>query len=168
MREKRFLKNQKGFSFVEMIVYLSLMTVITLVIVQSIVIVLKSNKESFNSNMIENSAVSVLERVKRESRRAKSIDVENSNLANGILQFNILLEDEATSTSKVMLNGGSVDVYEGGIFSGPLTSSGAEVSFLSFKQIKTEKSEAIKTIITVKSGEKVETFYSTEILRGSY
>lgn len=161
-------RNKKGFSLVEMIIYLSLMTIITLVIVQSIVIILRSNKQSFNNNVIENSAVSVLERVKRETRRAKNIDLINSNLANGDLQLNVLLDNGSTSTVKIIQSDGKVNVYEGGVFSGPLTINGVNVTSLSFKQIQTEKSEAIRTTLVINSGDKTGTFYSTEILRGSY
>lgn len=162
-------KSERGFSLVEMIVYLSIMTIIALVIVQSVTIVIKSNKESFNNNLIENTAVSILERVKRETRRAKTIDSEESSLANGIVQLNIVTNEQSTSSIKVALQGdGSVFLHEDNIFIGPLTVSGAEVTQLSFKQIITEKSEALKIVMTIKSGDKTETFYSTQILRGSY
>ncbi len=158
----------KAFSLVEMIVYLALMTMISLVIVQSIVTVIRSNKESFNNNLIENSAVSVLERIKREAGRATSIDLVNSNLQSGVLQMIVALEDDSTSTVKFILQGGVVNIYESGVLSGPLSMSGAEVSALKFNDIKNAKSEALRTVLTIKSGLKTETFYSTEILRGSY
>jgi len=162
-------KKGKGFSLVEMVIYLSIMTVITLVIVQSIVIILRSNKQSFNNNVIENSAVSVLERIKRETRRAREVDLLNSNLSLGQLQMNVFEEDGNLSTAKIVLDEhGKVEVYEGGTLMGPLTVSGATVTTLSFTLIQTEKSEAIRTTLVIKSGDKTGTFYSTEILRGSY
>jgi competence protein ComGF len=162
-------KSTSGFSLIEMLVYLALMTMISVVIVQSIVVVLKSNKESFNNNVIENSAVSVFERIKRETRRAKEVDLVGSNLTNGQLQMNVIQPDDSISNIKISLAGnGAVNIYETGVLSGPLTISGAEVTTLIFKQIKSGKSEAIRTEMTIKSGIKSETFYSTEILRGSY
>ena len=73
-------KNIQGFTLVEMMIYLALMTVIAVVIVQSIVVVLKSNRKGFAESNLRNAAYSAFERMVREIHASDSIIIASSSL----------------------------------------------------------------------------------------
>ncbi|MFH1455081.1 MAG: prepilin-type N-terminal cleavage/methylation domain-containing protein [bacterium] len=162
-------KDNFGFTLVEMLIYVALMTLITLVIVQALIVVLKSNRGSFAEVNLRNSGYSAMEGMLREIYSSESID----QVSGGILQMkqnsgaNIV--KFATSSSSVL------NFYEGAgtpILVGPLTSKNILVKSLIFTQINTGKSLAVriqmKLETTVNEQTKGEWFYGTAILRGSY
>lgn len=163
----RFKKNNKGFSLVEMIVYLAIMTIITTTLVQSFVVVLKSNRNSFVDSIIRNSAYSIMENIIREARASSDVNTCSSNLLsftqknNNIVSFSI--SDGVVSFSEGITTQ---------INKGPLNNSDIKVSNFSCNIINTLKSKAVKFKIdlsaTIDGQQKTESFYSTVILRGSY
>ncbi len=165
------LKKQKntGFTLVEMLVYLALMTVITLAVVQSVVVVLKSNRNSFAEINIRNSGYSAMEGMLREIHLSESID----QVSGGVLQMK---QNTGTKIVKFATSSSSVlNFYEGigtPTLVGPLTSKGVLVKSLIFTQINTGKSFAVriqmKLETTINNQTKSEWFYGTAILRGSY
>ena len=175
--KKVFPKNNKGFSLVEIIIYLAIMVVIALAVVQSIILVVKSNKQSFVSNNIKNSAVSALEEMTRDIRNATSIDLASSTLkaANGRLQLNSTdtFGNQKVTTfylrsNVLMINASS----SSGVLAGPITFSGTKVLSLKFIPITTQSSSAVKIEMVIESNNQGvvedQNFYSTTILRGSY
>ena len=162
-------KNIKGFALVEMIIYLAIMVLITLVVVQSIVVVFKSNNQSFLSNSISNSAITSLEKMTREIRNARSVDSPSGSIlqltsvdASGNSQNSIFYVDPITS--RLMASSSNV--------SGPLTSSNVIVTSLKFTPITTSSSKAVKIEMTISGNNQTtvesENFMTTVILRGSY
>lgn len=152
-----------GFSLVEMLVYLGIMVVITVILVQSFIVVLKSNRVSFADSVLRNSGYSIMENIIREVRSSKDI----GQCSSGVIQ---LIQD--INTISFSIDNNLLKLSEGGVDKGFLNSKGTEVSSLSCNQINTGKSKAmkIKLILNTNIGgqEKSELFYSTVILRGSY
>ncbi|MFA6227347.1 MAG: hypothetical protein WC631_02645 [Candidatus Paceibacterota bacterium] len=176
MRESS-LKNNTGFALAEMIVYVAIMTVITAVLVQSIITVVKSNKQSFASNSIKDSAITSLEKMTREIRNAESIDLVNSslNVTNGILQINSKDSSGNPEIIRFYLQSNILMINASSSINtlfGPLTSNNIKVSNLKFIPIITPVSSAVKIEMTLENNGKdfvkTEDFYSTVILRGSY
>lgn len=172
MKFGKFKKNNKdknGFTLVEMLVYLAIMIVITLVITQSLMVVLKSNRDSFAEISLRNAGYSAMEEMLREIHLSESID----QASGGILQIkqnggtNII---KFATSSNLVLN-----LYEGqgaSVLIGPLTSKDVIVKNLIFTPINTGKSLAVRIQIqletAVEGKARDEWFYSTGILRGSY
>lgn len=164
---KNKIKNNRGFSLVEMIVYLAIMTIITTTLVQSFVVVLRSNKNSFVDSVIRNSGYSIMENIIREARKSNNINTCNSS----VLSFT----QENNNIVNFSINDGIVDFSEGissQISKGPLNNSDIKVINFNCNIINTENSKAIKFKIdlstTIDGQYKTESFYSTVILRGSY
>jgi type II secretory pathway component PulJ len=172
------IKNKKniptgGFTLVEMMIYVFLMTIITVVITQSLIIVLKSNRTSIAEVNIRNSGYSAMEGMIREIHSSDSID----QASGGVLQMK---QNGGTNivkfaTSSLASASTTLFFYEGASNPpavGPLTSKGIIVKSLIFNQINTGKSLAVRIQIqlstTVNGITKNEWFYSTAILRGSY
>ena len=162
--------NNLGFTLVEMMIYVALMTIITLVVVQSLIVVLKSNRTSFAEINLRNAGYSAMEGMLREIYASDSITT-----ASGILQMN-----RGTNIVKFATSTGSASTtlyyYKGTSEPlppvGPLTSKNIIVKSLIFTKISTGKSYAVKIQMgletTVNGITKSETFQSTAILRGSY
>jgi len=165
-------KKIKGFTLVEMMIYLALMTVIAVVIVQSIVVVLKSNRKGFAESNLRNAAYSAFERMVREIHASDSIIIASSSLLQ-LNQSNPTVNFVQFSTS----GDGRLNLSEGGsistlLYLGPLISKDVVVKSLIFTPINTGKSQAIRIQMnlttTVDGQTKSEWFYDTAILKGSY
>jgi prepilin-type N-terminal cleavage/methylation domain-containing protein len=166
-----FFKNNKtkGFTLVEMIIYLAIMTVLTLVITQSLVVVLKSNRDSFAEISLRNAGYSAMEEMLREIHLSESID----QASGGILQME---QNAGANIVKFSTSSNSVlNLYEGQgttVLVGPLISKDVLVKNLIFTPINTGKSLAVRIQIqletAVEGKARDEWFYSTGILRGSY
>ncbi len=163
-------KNKKtGFTLIEMLMYVALMTIIILVIVQSITVVLKSNRSSFADINIRNSGYTAMEGILREIRSSET--VEQASM--GILEMK---QDNLTRVVRFSTSSeGTIDFYEGSDVPnivGPLTSKGVFVKNLIFTKINTGKSFAVRIEMELETNVndiyKSEWFYGTAILRGSY
>jgi len=165
-------KNTQGFTLVEMMIYLALMTVIAVVIVQSIVVVLKSNRSGFAESNLRNAAYSAFEGMVREIHASDSIIIASS----GLLQLNQsnptvnVVQFSTSSDARLNLSdGGSTSTLS---YLGPLISKDVVVKSLIFTPINTGKSQAIRIQMnlttTVDGQTKSEWFYDTAILKGSY
>ncbi len=168
------IKQQKiqGFTLVEMMIYLALMTVIAVVIVQSIVVVLKSNRKGFAESNLRNTAYSALEGMVREIHASDSTIIASGSLLQ-LNQSNPIANVVQFSTS----SDARLNMYEGGSTStlsyfGPLISKDVIVKNLIFTNINTGKSQAVRiqiNLTTAVDGQtKSEWFYDTAILKGSY
>ncbi len=168
-----------GFTLVEMLIYLVIMTVIMVALVRSLVIVFSSNRASFVDSNLRNSAYSAMENMIREIRGSQSIDAVNSVLypsQSGVLQLNqvdasgnpYIVRFSISSSLALNLSEGSAAPA----LVGPITSNGTKVINLSFAKINTGNSQAVRIQIglsaTVNGQTKSQQFYGTVILRDSY
>lgn len=160
-------KKNKGFSLVEMIVYLAIMTIITITLVQSFIVVLKSNKSSFIDSVIRNSGYSVMENIIREVRESKDINTCSSSLVSLIQEDNNIVNFSVSDGVMTLSEGVGTQINKG-----TLNSSDIKITNLNCNIINTIKSKALKIKIDlsteVNGQNKTESFYSTIILRGSY
>lgn len=159
-----------GFTLVEMLIYIALMTLITLVMVQSFILVLKANRTSITEVNIRNSGYSAMEGMLREIYASDGIYTTSA----GVLQ---MTQSGGTNNVKFATSSSNIlNFYEGAsnppTLVGPLTSKDIVVKSLIFTPIYTGKSSAVRIQMqlstTVNGITKTEWFYSTAILRGSY
>ncbi len=161
-------KRVGAFTLVEMILYLALMSIIALIIVQSLVAVLKSNRGAFADINLRNAGYSAMEGMLREIYSS-----DNVTTAAGTLSMtqstNIILFATSTQASTTLFLSEGVGTP---VTVGPLTSKGVVVKSLTFTKINTGKSQAVriqmKLETTVNGVTRSEWFYGTGILRGSY
>lgn len=168
------IENKKGISLIETLVYVTILTLVSVLIVSALSSLGKSYRSMRQAESIERTAQIVLERVGREVRGASSIDTAASvfNNDNGSLTINTEDDDGSPTTIRFYLSDDSVWIEEGGIEEGPLSPSDVTITSLIFYRISTAESEAVKVEMEVSSGEgagvRVKKFYSTITLRGSY
>lgn len=160
------LKKNKGFSMAEMLVYIAIMTVILLVIVDIILVVSKSNKQSSAYNSVKDSAIFGLEKIIKETRLSTGINFEQSvfNSSSSVL----VLNSDDSKLVKFYLDNGLVTIDIDGEYFGRATYSDTFVSSLKFIPIDTGSSQAVKIEINIGAETISESFYSTVVLRNSY
>jgi hypothetical protein len=155
------------------------MAIITIVLVQSIVVVVSSNRTSFIESNIRNSGYSAIESIAREIRSSQSIDFSGSVLypsTAGVLQLNQFDVDGDPITVKFATTSNkTLNLYEGQgtpTLVGPITLDGTRVLKIIFTPIDTGSSQAVRIQLQMEAGVgdkvKSEWFYNTIILRGSY
>ncbi|MDD5050304.1 MAG: hypothetical protein PHV93_01000 [Candidatus Pacebacteria bacterium] len=165
---------KRGTTLVEALIYIFILVLLLLVIVDALV----SFSHSFNmlqsGRDVENSAIASFERITREIRDAKSIDVAQSSFGSspGQLFLNTTDANGNTETIQFYLVGQALHVKENGTDEGALTRSSVRVTSLIFQHISTSLSEAVKISMTIESGSatsyKSASFYDSATLRGSY
>ena len=169
---KKYNYNKKGISLVETIIYLAIFTIVSILVINSFVTVMSSFVTTRTNRDILESGINSLERISREVRQAKSIDVVNSDFTNGILQLNSTDSVGNPTVIKFSKNGDQLDAYKDGSLVGNLLNQDIIINSLIFRRISTSQSEAVKIEMTLQDtrgkNHKMKNFYDTVILRGEY
>lgn len=172
-KTKKSKNNKRGFELVEMIVYVAVLTIFSLIIVQTIVAMSQSLREIRVARDISSSASLSMERITRELRTANDIDSAQSVLNDNPGKLMLLTTDISGTAQTVsfFLENGSVNLYENDILTGSLTSGRASTTKLIFRSLSNGKDKAVKVEMTIASMRgsyyRTENFYSTVILRNS-
>ena len=170
----RAREDMRGFSLIEALFYVVILSFALLAVMQTLLVVTKSYGALRNVQRIEQEAVISLERMMRGIRDANGIDDAGSVF--GAHPGKLLLQSTTASgtptTVEFSLNAGHLVLREGGITVGFLTSTTTNVSNLVFRKITTARSAGVKIEITMRSGTttsaRTENFYATAVLRDSY
>jgi len=173
-KSKQFKKTSKGFTLVEMIIYVTFVAVISVIATNSIITMSNTFSNLRVTRDINNTATVAIERVVREIRRAYDIDQANSSFGAhpGRLTLNTTASDDSDTTVEFYVSSGRLRVKTGGVDAGPITSKNITVDNLLYDLITTSNTTAVKIEmqVTATNGsiQKTETFYNTVALRGSY
>ncbi len=166
--------HNRGFSLVETIVYLALFVMLSVVVIHALVTTVKLFVEIRTNRDFVDSGYIAMERMTREIRGATSVDTVNSTLGTspGVLQLNTTDDAGVAKTVKFVTSGGVLQLYENGTLSGALIGQNSTVTSLTFTQITTTKSKAVKVHLTIEdtrnSRNPTESFQDTIIMRRSY
>lgn len=164
---KNLIKN-KGYSLIEVVVYIAVFSLISVVVVNSFIVSFSTSKTAFAKRNLLEAGNSAMETMTREIRGSESVVDANSTLgANpGILEINNSI---TSRTVKFQINSGSLDIYENTVLQGSISGSKVSISSLIFRKIITTSGEAVKIEMTLlDSLGRTVNFYNTVILRGSY
>ena len=164
--------NQKGFSIMEMLIYLAILALMLWVIANILNSMIQTERVASSSRVVENAAIFGLERIVRETRDATSVGASSVlDLNPGVLVLSGTDINGGAKTIEFFISLGALHIKENGVDKGALTESKAIVTDLVFSVLSNPNSKSVKTVMTVESGTsttyKKETFYSTTILRGS-
>jgi hypothetical protein len=161
------IKNYKtGSSLIELVFYIALFAVLSLVVINSMITMTKSFKETSIQVGLMRGA-DVMERMSREIRRATSI--------NSISSDNLILNTRdgagVAKTLQFLLSGGNIQLIDNSVLIGNLNTSNTTITALTFSQIVTTEGNAVKVSLTIQSNidtSRSETFYNTVVLRENY
>jgi Tfp pilus assembly protein FimT len=169
-----YKQTNKGYSIVEMLVYLAIFTTVSIFIINSMIVVLGSFATTrTNRDLLESGSIT-MERISREIRQSKSVDIVNSTLGSspGVLQLNSTDSAGNAMIVKFIVSSGALNLYENGTSIGNLLGQNVSVSSLIFRRIATTNGEAVKIELTLQDtyskNNQSQNFYNTIILRGEY
>ncbi len=166
----------RGMSLIELLVYMSMLVLLLGTIVQSVLMITTNYRAVRNTREIEDSAISVLDRITRVARSSDSINAASSTfqISPGAVTFIATdLTSGQSTTTRFFVSGDKLYVSENNINQGPLTNESVKVIGFTLYQITTSNSVALKIELSLLSDEATpavisKNFYSTVILRGTY
>ena len=164
----------KGFTMVELVVYIGMFALISVVLVNSLMSTIRISNELRAARDINDSAVSVMERLTRDLRGGTQIDLVNSSFgANpGRLTFQTLSASGTAMTVEYYVSTSTLLVKENGVVRGSLLSSRTKIDGLVFYYVSSGATTGVKTELHLRSVRggisDVDHFYNTTILRGTY
>jgi len=157
----------KGYTLIEILFYISIFAIFSIVVINSMITMTRSFKETAIQAELKQGE-DILKKIAQEIRSAYRID----EISASALEIETLDEDGDERDVDFLLFGTDVRFLERDIFIGNLNSPNLEVTGLSFTEVETINSAAIKISVSVKSKRdtqnRVVNFYDTVILRGSY
>lgn len=162
---------QKGFSLVEMIIYVSILSLVMFVVVNTFISFGGTYREVRMHRAIDTSALTSLERMTRDVRGATNIVINQSTLGStpGVLVLNAV-DGAVSTTTRFYVDDGVLKVDVNSVYSGPLTLTQTSVTSLSFNRLVSTSSEAVKIDMTLQyvygSTTKTKNYHTTVILKG--
>ena len=165
----KFKKKNKGYSLVEMIFYIAIFTMLSIVVINSMITMMKSFKEVSIQREITQGA-QIMERISREIKGAKAINsIVN---VNGDIKLDTKDDSGNNKLIEFVLTNYNIRLLENSNYIGDLNSHNIKVTALTFTQITTIKGQAIKIVLTISSNHDSKNrnyhFYDTIVLRGNY
>lgn len=165
------LKNNKkaAFTLVEMLVYIAILVVITIVTMHAVMKYSKLISNTQARTQLVEVAHGSLERLVREVRNADSVNTFQSDLEKATSTLSLIAEDyttviTGTSTSLMIARNGGLEL--------PLTSEDVSLEAFYVYHYTTLNTEAVRFVVTLSasstSGTIEETFEAFSTLRGSY
>jgi hypothetical protein len=164
----------KGISILETIVYVGLFSAVSLIAVSSLFQTIKAFNDLRISRDIDDSAVQIMERITRDIKSARSVDLTNSTFGSspGRLTLNTVNASGTPMTVEFYVSGTQIYVKENNVEIGSLMSSKTKIDALVFYYINTGKTYGVKTELRVSSSRSStrdsDPFYDTSMMRGSY
>lgn len=164
-------KNSTGYSLVEMLIYVAILSLVSIVIINMLLSFTQSYRIVTALRIAEHSGIDSMERMTRDIRAASSVNTANSTLGSnpGVLTLNSTVNGSATVT-KFYLQNGILKLDVNGSYFGPLTLSNASTTNLVFRVLDNGVSNAVKVDMTIQvlvgGVLRTKNYHSTIILRG--
>ncbi len=166
------IRNKKtGYTLVEMVIYVAIMSIVFLLIVNTVLSFTRSYRDIYALRIVDGSAVDAMERMTREIRGSTSVDTVNSVLGSspGALTVLASYEGVVSTTTKFYLDNGVLKVDVNGVYSGPLSGVGVTVNSLVFTKLDSGVTDAVKIDMTVSgtsgTATKVKKYHTTVLLK---
>ena len=169
-----YARKKRGFTLVEMIIYIAFFALLSSLAVNATLVVMRSFYSLRLTQSINESATTALERMSREIRNAYDYDITQSifNANPGQLTLKTKDASGANTTIKFYLNpGNQLILNQGGVDQGSLVTKDVTLTKLIFRPLTTINSKSIKIEATFQDTRDLTTqtvnFYDTILLRGS-
>lgn len=174
--------SQKGFTLVEMIIYVAFFAVLSVLSINATILVMKSFYTLRINQSISQSATTALERMSREIRNAYDIDTLNTTPLTSPGRLTLMTKTDAgalTTAEFYVTAGNQINMKVGGVDKGSLMTKTVTATNLVFRLITTTNasttiSKAVKIEMTLRDSRdtrsgftKTVKFYDTIVLRGS-
>jgi hypothetical protein len=165
-------KNHKGFSLIEMLFYVAVLTLFMIVSVNASILMMGMYANSRHAKVINRGALATVSTFTAETRKSLTVNPINSNLGTNPGKLALISASVSGVENVVLeLKDGAIELSRNGLILGQITPPGARVESLIFNHINNNGKEAVRmtlTIVAEGNENKSETFYYTATLRGSY
>lgn len=152
----KYLGAQRGFTVMEIVIYITLLALLMITIVRMLTIVVQSRGRLEAATEISSSALLVLGRIGLEVRAASTASISPEGYL--VLEKN---ENGQEFTTEFVLDSQAIRLKENGVDLGPLTENSAKVTSVSYDIVVSGESRAVRTTLVLNN----ETFYLTTALR---
>jgi hypothetical protein len=163
--------SKRGLSIIEIIIYLAIFTAVSIIVINSFMIVLSTFSTIRTNHDLINAGSNSMERISREIRQAKSIDIVNSTLDSDSSVLR-LINTDGIGYVVFDKDGDDLRISKDGVTIGNLLVDNVKLNKLIFNRISTNNTEGLRIEIEVQDinskTERIEKFYNTIILRGGY
>lgn len=164
--------SNKGFSLVETVIYIGLMTTMLFSLLSLIDSASKTNSILKSSRNIERSAINVMNNISLYTGDASVIDMVNTNfnIATGSISLSTYSKTGVSTTTKIYLLDNQVMLSQNNIVVGPLSLSDVRVTSLIFRNMSTSTFNGFKVEMKIDNasssfGYLSNNFYGSYILR---
>ncbi len=165
--QNKKINKSAGYTLVELLFYVFLFSVLTLVTINALITMTRSFKETAIMSELA-SGSNIMERISRETRKALDI----TSITSTSLKLSTTDDVGAAKTVEFLLVGSNLQLLENNVVTGNLNASNIEVTALSFTQITTVRGKAVKITMTIRSSNDTQArtvdFYDTVVLRSMY
>lgn len=168
------LKKQKGFSLIELLVYISSLIIVLMIVINSLLLMSNSYASLKITQKINQTATGILNRIVLDTRWSKGLGGTGSifNVDAGSLSLNVLDDNGDSTEVTFYLDGTDLKMKEG--LSDPVVLNLPDVKvdkfFLNFVDTGISKLVKIELELSAerKGKIKTETFYDSVVMRESY
>ncbi len=129
-----FLKNHKGATFVELLLYISVFLVLTPILLSVSINSISVHQQNDVEKQVNADSQFVMERIYNLISDAKKINVSDSRLENEHGRLSLMMQDNSNVVIELGENNKTIQITEGGITSA-LSSDTAEIASLFFDRI---------------------------------
>jgi len=169
---KKINKYKYGFTLIEVIFYISLFAIFSIAIIDTLMTMTKSFKETaINSDIVKGSAI--MERISREIKQAYSITSISAN------NLSFLTEGEGGALTKTVdftLSGTNIRYLENGVFIDNLNPTNISINSVTFERpfvvSASLQTYPVKISLSISSTRdslnRTYDFYDTVVMRGGY
>ena len=160
-----------GYTLLEMIIYISILAVITVTLVNMLLTFVTSYRSVGVLRIAEHTGTDAMERIVRDTRSATSIDAPNSTLGTspGVLTL-VSTSNGVSTTTKYYVQSGTLKVDVNGAYFGPLSSTNTSITNLVFTQAASATTTLLKIDMTVQGSlggtVKTKTYHTSVVLGG--
>ncbi len=165
----RHLTRQSGYSLLELLIYIALFTVISLVLVRSLVTTMRTYAAAQSYRALQNNGELAMERITRELREGTTATTSACATTPGTLSISGTDSTGTAHSAAFSVSSGAVRLAINGGSASNLTTGEVTVSSLTFCSFTTAVGTGIKTKLVLATTKGVianATFYSTILLRG--
>ena len=163
----KIIKKKQGYAILELLFYVVFFSILSLVVINAMITMARVFRETAVYGELGQNGV-IVERIVREIRQ--SYDINSISASDLVLNSTDAVG--ANKTVRFLLSGTNLQFFENAIFIGNLNTPNIIVTGLTFTQITTVKSKAVKVALSFRSSNdklnRVQNFYDTIVLRGGY
>ncbi len=135
-------QKQKGFSIMEIIIYLALLIIVSVLIIQSIISLFKNYNIVKTNQDLESTAINILDKINRDVKNTQDISIDKSVFLNP--HGTLFLVNSSSSTIKFVLENENLSYYTNDNFVANLSNKNIIVNNFKLYLIQSTTTKAIR------------------------